>query len=157
MAPMPSPLCRTVKYGRVRIEVPSDAEGGAAVPTIEQALQDECRSELPGIYFAFGTAQLDDASDRALSEVVTVVKRHPKWSIAIEGHTDDIGSDAANQALAEARASAVRAYLLAHGVGGERVAARGFGETQPRESNSTLEGRARNRRVELVRPCEAAR
>jgi outer membrane protein OmpA-like peptidoglycan-associated protein len=83
-----------------------------------------------------------------------MLKRHPDWSLAIEGHTDSIGGAASNKALSERRAGAVRAALIsAFGIDASRLRASGFGATRPKESNATLDGRARNRRVEVVRPC----
>ena len=141
----------------VRVEVPGDAVGQAAITSVEQALDKECRAELPGIYFAFGTADLDRASDRTLEGIAQVLARHSDWKVSIEGHTDSVGSAAANQQLSLARAEAVRINLTVnHGINAQRLRASGYGASRPRESNSTLEGRARNRRVELVRPCAPA-
>jgi outer membrane protein OmpA-like peptidoglycan-associated protein len=137
----------------VRIETPQDPP----VRALEQQLSRNCRVEIPGIYFAFGTATIDGQSGRALAAVAQLLNARPDWSVLIEGHTDDIGSDAANMKLSQARADAVRTSLARnHAIAAGRLKAVGFGETRPRESNDTLEGRARNRRVELVRPCAAA-
>jgi len=97
---------------------------------------------------------LEPESGSALTGVAALLARHPDWSLAIEGHTDSIGGVASNQALSERRAEAVRSALVTqHRVTPSRLTATGFGATRPRESNATLEGRARNRRVELVRRC----
>jgi outer membrane protein OmpA-like peptidoglycan-associated protein len=134
----------------VRIETPKDKP----VRTLEQQLSKNCRVELPGIYFDFGTANLDAQSDSTLATLAQVLGAHPDWSVAIEGHTDNIGSDASNAALSQARADAVRTSLTQrYAIAAGRLKAQGFGETRPREANETLEGRARNRRVELARPC----
>ncbi|MEO7475752.1 MAG: OmpA family protein, partial [Gemmatimonadales bacterium] len=83
-----------------------------------------------------------------------LLARHPDWRATIEGHTDSVGTAEANQALSARRADAVRARLVgAHGTDGARLRTAGLGSTRPRESNATIEGRARNRRVELVREC----
>lgn len=126
-----------------------------AVPdAVEASLAKDCRAELPGIYFAFGSAALDPASAPALALLAAMLGRHADWSLAIEGHTDNVGSAAANQALSQQRAEAVRTALASRLSGGAaRLTATGFGATRPREPNTTLEGRARNRRVEVVRPC----
>lgn len=138
----------------VRIDVPREASGSQAGPSIEQALTSDCRAELSGVYFAFGTALLDDASNKTLTDVAGVLSRHSEWTVSLEGHTDNVGGDADNQKLSEARATAVREYLVgSRKIGAPRISAKGFGESNPRESNDTLEGRARNRRVELVRAC----
>ena len=120
---------------------------------LESALVKECRMELPGIYFEFNSAALAPASDNAIASLADVLKRHADWTATIEGHTDSIGGAKSNQLLSEGRADAVRARLVAAGVGVTRLTAVGHGATQPRESNATIEGRARNRRVELVRDC----
>ncbi|HLB08503.1 MAG TPA: OmpA family protein [Gemmatimonadaceae bacterium] len=128
------------------------------LPTKDLAVEDElkklCRAELPGIYFAFNSAALDPASEPALGAVSQLLTKHADWTFAIEGHTDNIGGDAANQVLSTQRAESVRAALVArYHVAPARLRSAGFGATRPREPNTTIEGRARNRRVELVRPC----
>ena len=122
---------------------------------LEGALVKECRMELPGIYFEFNSAALAPASDDAIASLAEVLKRHREWAATIEGHTDSIGGAKSNQLLSERRAEAVRARLVNGGVGATRLKAAGFGATRPRETNMTIEGRARNRRVELARDCSA--
>jgi OOP family OmpA-OmpF porin len=121
---------------------------------VESTLASACRVELPGIYFAFKSAALDPASDRTIASLARMLARHPDWKPTIEGHTDSIGSASANQVLSEQRAEAVRNRLVAgQRVDGARLHAAGYGGSRPRESNATIEGRARNRRVELIRDC----
>ena len=129
---------------------PGDGPGGM----LEQQLATVCRVELPGIYFAFKSALIDPTSDRALSQLASTLTRHPDWTLVVEGHTDSIGTTAANQMLSERRADAVRARLATkHGVDTRTWKTVGYGASRPREPNATIEGRARNRRVELVRDC----
>jgi outer membrane protein OmpA-like peptidoglycan-associated protein len=78
------------------------------------------------------------------------VLAHPGLMLQIEGHTDSVGGDQMNQQLSERRADSVRDFLIAQGVAGSSVTAKGFGKTQPVASNDTAEGRQKNRRVELV-------
>jgi len=132
----------------IRIDLPTkDA-------TVERELATSCRAELPGIYFAFNSAALDPASEPALAEVSKLLAKHADWTFAIEGHTDNIGGDASNQTLSTHRAESVRDALTArYHIAPARLRSAGFGATRPREPNTTIEGRARNRRVELVRPC----
>jgi outer membrane protein OmpA-like peptidoglycan-associated protein len=122
--------------------------------SIPQRLLASCRYELPGAYFDFATAHLAPRADDVLAKVAEVLTQQPAWQFVIEGHTDNVGGDASNLELSRARAQAVRDRLVnQHGITSARLAIAGFGETRPRESNDTVEGRARNRRVELVRAC----
>ncbi len=137
---------------RAAMDQPGKLPGGSGA--LEGALGTSCRVELPGIYFAFNSAELDPASDAAIAALAEVLERHPDWSGTIEGHTDSVGTRAANLALSERRAAALRDRLVStHKVDPARLDTKGFGSSRPRESNSTIEGRARNRRVELVRAC----
>ena len=145
-------------FQMVRADLPDSqsGKGGATLDgrLIEEELVKRCRMELPGVYFAFGTADIDPISDRALAELATTLTSHPGWKMTVEGHTDSVGTDAANLTLSKRRAEAVRARLAErHGVDTKAWGATGYGSTRPKESNATIEGRARNRRVELVRDC----
>jgi len=145
-------------FQMVRADLPDSqpAKSGASADSglLEEELAKRCRLELPGVYFAFGTAAIDPISDRALAELARSLAGHPDWKVTVEGHTDSVGTDAANQTLSSRRAEAVRARLAErHGVDTKAWGAAGYGATKPRESNATIEGRARNRRVELVRDC----
>jgi len=136
-------------FQTIRIDFPNPP-----VKREESELEKGCRMELPGVYFAFNSAVLEPASEPALTGLATMLQRHPDWSVTIEGHTDSIGTAASNEKLSTARAEAVRSALVEHhGVAPTRLATMGFGASRPRESNATIEGRARNRRVELSRQC----
>jgi outer membrane protein OmpA-like peptidoglycan-associated protein len=136
----------------VRIDRPATPAQRVTMQEVE--LETNCRLELPGVYFAFNSAELEQASDPAIAGVATLLQRHPDWTLTIEGHTDSIGNPQANQKLSVARAEAVRTALIQRSsVAAARLAAAGFGASRPRESNTTIEGRARNRRVELARNC----
>jgi len=131
----------------VRIDFPEKAR-------LEERLRESCRVEVPGIYFDFNRATLNPLSRTALSEIGGLLTRQPDWRITVEGHTDNVGSDAYNQDLSARRAAAVKDALVRdHAVGAARLTTTGFGESRPRETNETIAGRARNRRVELVRDC----
>jgi outer membrane protein OmpA-like peptidoglycan-associated protein len=140
---------------------PGGASGDAGLmapvaAALERELATSCRVELPGIYFAFNSAHIPPASDRAIATLADILARHPEWTATLEGHTDSIGTGEANKALSERRVQAVRARLLdRHQVNPTRLRVAGYGATRPREPNATIEGRARNRRVELVRDCQA--
>jgi OmpA-OmpF porin, OOP family len=104
-----------------------------------------------GIEFDTGQATLKPESQQVLAEVLKLLKSQPDWKLTIEGHTDSTGTRAGNQALSERRAQAVVAWLTQNGVPATRLVAAGLGDAKPIADNTTEEGRARNRRVELVR------
>jgi outer membrane protein OmpA-like peptidoglycan-associated protein len=79
------------------------------------------------------------------------LKEHPDWNIRVEGFTDNVGSREANVKLSSDRADAVMNWLAEHGIDRGRLSSKGYGESRPVASNSTEEGRAKNRRVQLVR------
>ncbi len=107
---------------------------------------------LKGIYFDFNQATIKiPESQEALQAAYTILKENPTIKVEIQGHTDNVGSDEYNQRLSERRAWAVVNYLVQQmGVDAARLIARGYGESQPKASNDTPEGRALNRRVEFV-------
>jgi len=102
------------------------------------------------VLFDTGSSTLRPAAREKLAKISGIVLAHPGLSLQIEGHTDSVGSDQMNQQLSERRADSVRDFLIAQGVAGSSVTAKGFGKTQPVASNDTAEGRQKNRRVELV-------
>ena len=90
------------------------------------------------------------ASVAILDEAVDTLKRNPEVRVEVDGHTDSKGTDAYNQKLSERRANGVYEYLISHGVPESQITGhKGFGESQPIDTNDTAEGRQRNRRVEL--------
>jgi outer membrane protein OmpA-like peptidoglycan-associated protein len=130
------------------------AGAGAPLEHVADALAERCRADVYGIYFDFNEATIRPESEPVLREIADALRRNPRWSIRIEGHTDSIGGAAANLALSKRRAAAVKdALVKQYGISAARLTTDGFGATRPRESNATLQGRARNRRVELVRAC----
>jgi outer membrane protein OmpA-like peptidoglycan-associated protein len=105
-----------------------------------------------GIRFATSSDALLGESTPTLKEIAAMLKAHPQLALTIEGHTDSAGSAAANQRLSEQRAAAVKAALVSsYGVDAARLTTQGFGASKPVMPNSTDEGRAANRRVELVK------
>ena len=105
-----------------------------------------------GIYFDFNSDHIRKESDPILKELGELLGRHPEWPLSINGHTDNVGGDAYNLGLSQRRAAAVvRALVDRHGLAAGRLRSAGFGASSPMEPNDTPEGRARNRRVELVR------
>jgi OOP family OmpA-OmpF porin len=85
-----------------------------------------------------------------LDQAIDTLKRYPNVRVEVDGHTDSVGTDAYNQKLSERRAHGVYDYLTSHGIEASRLdGPKGFGESQPIDTNDTAEGRQRNRRVEL--------
>ena len=133
----------------VRIDFPVKTDR-----TIEDALTRDCRVEVPGIYYDFDRATLKSESTPTLTTIAEMLRRQPQWRLSIEGHTDNSGTDAYNQDLSIRRAAAVKAALVRDfAIVSDRLTSAGFGESRPVETNDTIAGRARNRRVELVRDC----
>jgi len=119
---------------------------------IEQQLGGEQHIDVYGIYFDVNSDRLRTESDPVLRELADALQRNPQWQVTINGHTDAIGSAESNLDLSKRRSEAVRSALVErYGVAAERLSARGYGATMPKDTNETPEGRARNRRVELVR------
>ena len=106
--------------------------------------------ELEGVYFDFDKATIKPEGKVVLNEAAALLQKHERVVVEVAGHTDSVGTDAYNQGLSERRANAVRDYLTGKGVKASRLTARGYGESRPVASNDTKEGRAENRRVELV-------
>jgi outer membrane protein OmpA-like peptidoglycan-associated protein len=101
------------------------------------------------ILFDVDSWSLRPESRATLRDLATNFQRYPDNLIDVEGHTDSTGTTAHNQTLSENRAGSVRDYLIAEGVPGRNVTARGYGESQPKATNETPEGRQLNRRVEI--------
>lgn len=105
---------------------------------------------LPGLFFDSGKSVLKAGARNTLSRIADQLRINDQLSIAIEGHTDSVGTEALNQTLSEKRAAAVRDYLVARGIPTDRMTVTGLGETTPVATNDTPAGRQQNRRVELV-------
>jgi outer membrane protein OmpA-like peptidoglycan-associated protein len=134
----------------VKVSYPSDHT--AAATRIEHDLAKEGRAIVYGIYFDFGSERIKEESITTLAEIARVFQQNPSWSLAVEGHTDNIGGDAYNLDLSRRRAAAVKQELVArYKIDGRRLQTNGYGASRAKETNDTLEGRARNRRVELVK------
>jgi uncharacterized membrane protein YgcG len=127
------------------------AAGGSS-SQIERELAESGKADVYSIYFTFNSDVLRPESEPTLKEIADVLKKHPDWKLGVNGHTDGIGSDDYNLDLSKRRAAAVRAALVTrYGIAGTRLTTAGYGKTQPKDKNATLEGRAKNRRVELVK------
>ena len=131
---------------------PLDGNAPAATGVIEQALADKKPVDIYSIYFAFNSDAIREESEPTLKEIAEVLRRHPDWKLQVNGHTDGVGSDQYNLDLSRRRAAAVKDTLVKrYAIDASRLTTAGFGKSQPKDTNDTLEGRARNRRVELMR------
>jgi outer membrane protein OmpA-like peptidoglycan-associated protein len=102
------------------------------------------------VLFASGKSQLLTGSHVQLQQISKALKSMPGRRIMIEGHTDSVGSDATNQSLSQARADAVKAFMIRNGIDSSQIDAIGVGESRPVADNASAEGRANNRRVEII-------
>jgi outer membrane protein OmpA-like peptidoglycan-associated protein len=102
------------------------------------------------VLFAFDKSNLSDDSKASLNKLVKVLNSYSDTNIEVQGHTDSKGSTSYNQNLSAQRASVVTDYLDRNGIMQSRLAVKGFGESSPKYTNETSEGRAQNRRVEFL-------
>ena len=134
--------------------VPAAASSGptTAADKMERELAKQGRTVVYGIYFDFASDRLKPESQPVLADIARVLQQNPSWALGVEGHTDNIGGDQYNQDLSKRRAAAVkRALVSQYKIDAGRLDTSGFGASRPKDTNATLEGRARNRRVELTR------
>jgi outer membrane protein OmpA-like peptidoglycan-associated protein len=124
--------------------LPVPAAGGAGTPPVAKPIV------LKNIFFETGSAALLEESRMELARLKKLLDENPALKIQINGHTDDVGSEADNLRLSEDRAKAVHDHLTQNGIDANRLKYKGFGETAPATSNDTEEGRRQNRRTEYV-------
>jgi outer membrane protein OmpA-like peptidoglycan-associated protein len=142
---------RVVKIS-YRCAGPTRTAGEERIARLERALREQRRAVVYDLYFDFNSDVIREESEPTLREIAEVLRRNPDWTLSIEGHTDNVASDRYNLELSSRRAAAVKAALgTQFGIAGSRLTTAGFGESRPQDRNDTVEGRARNRRVELVR------
>ena len=119
---------------------------------LEQRLTVDKRIDVYGIYFDSASDRLRPQSEPVVADIAAVLAKNPSWKLDINGHTDNIGGDDANLKLSGMRAQSVKSALVQqYKIAPDRLNTAGFGASRPQASNETPEGRARNRRVELVR------
>ncbi len=127
----------------IKNEVPS-----AKVERVGEGIVVEFESN---VLFGFDSYEINPSADENLHNLITILNKYPDTNIEIQGHTDSTGSESYNQTLSEKRANAVAAHLTGdHGINYNRVKTKGFGESMPKYSNSTDQGRSQNRRVEFL-------
>ncbi|WP_109488483.1 OmpA family protein [Occallatibacter savannae] len=119
---------------------------------LAEQLEKDGRAKVYDLYFDFRSDVLRPESGKIMNEIAQVTKQHPDWKLGVEGNTDNIGGDKYNLDLSQRRAAAVKTALTRqYGIAPDRLETNGFGASHPIDTNDTIEGRARNRRVELVR------
>jgi outer membrane protein OmpA-like peptidoglycan-associated protein len=118
---------------------PDSSDGGAMEDLNQRTL----------IHFDEGNAKLEPHVDAKLERVASELKKDPHLQVTIEGHSDSKGSPATNRKISEARANCVKSALISQGVAPSQIETYGFGSSEPLASNSTVDGRAENRRVEV--------
>ncbi len=127
------------------------ADAGAADDLARQ-LGKDCHVALYGVLFDFNKSTLKPESDAVLQHVLGLLQKDAGLKLEVQGHTDNVGNDAYNQKLSEARAKSVVAWLAGHGTAAGRLTFKGYGKTVPVAGNDDDAGRARNRRVEIAKP-----
>ncbi len=118
-------------------------------PEIKQEEQEVLNTAFANLEFETGKAVIAGSSFESLDKLAELLVTKTDWKLEIAGHTDNVGSDAANMTMSEKRAKAVGSYLNSKGVANDRLIVKWFGESQPIADNDTPEGRAKNRRVEM--------
>ena len=149
-----NPICLLYKQGDVfqvkivKITVPIEKP----VPQLEEQLAKQKKAIIYGIYFDFDKDTIKPESEPVLKEIVKAMTDNPDWKLHVDGHTDNIGGGARNLDLSKRRAASVKSALVErYHISADRLTTNGFGASSPIDRNDTLEGRARNRRVELSR------
>ncbi len=138
-------------YQTIITEQEMKQEVTADASSLKDELEKSGHVAVYGILFDTGKATLQPSSESTLSEIVKLMQDNADLKLRVEGHTDNVGGTAANQALSQKRAETVKNWLVSHGIAEDRLVAKGFGDTEPVADNSTDEGKSKNRRVELAK------
>ena len=132
------------------IKFTAGSAGSQMMDFVKGGFKGDGRFTFKNLTFASGSAKIDGATAVEVDNMASILKAYPGVSVSIEGYTDSQGPDDSNLQLSEARAQAVMARLIGKGISGDRIMAKGFGEADPKGDNNTAEGRAMNRRIEMV-------
>lgn len=146
-------LPETLQVVQIELPPPLAVSAGQPAPTpMEQALAQRKPVEVYGIYFDFNSDVIKPQSERVLQQIAAILQKNPDWKLSVGGHTDNVGGDAFNLDLSKRRAAAVKnALVTRYKITPGRLDTSGYGASRPVAANDTIEGRARNRRVELER------
>ncbi len=118
-------------------------------PEVTKAVQKQLNVYAKTILFDTGKATIKAESTSTLVDIIQILNEYPNAKFTVEGHTDSVGRESTNQRLSESRALSVKDFLVDKGVEEFRLSAVGYGETRPIATNTTVTGRAQNRRVEI--------
>ena len=118
-------------------------------PEMKPEDKEAIKAAFENLLFETGKDIIKSSSYPSLRELANVLKKYPETSLKLEGHTDNQGDDDSNLDLSQRRADAVKNFLMNNGVPGNRITAKGYGETRPVDTNDTATGRTHNRRVEM--------
>ena len=144
----------TTDFGSHEVRVKVCVGKGSAADTATYDNQPQVGTiALIDVHFDVAKSTIRDESRGAIQEVVDLMNRYPSMTIELRGHTDSnnsTGDPQYNQKLSQARAEAVRDFMINAGINGSRISAKGFGESVPVATNETAEGRQKNRRTEFV-------
>jgi len=126
-------------------------EDGCPDKKPEIVFEEKAAIILDGVNFASGSSELTESAKEVLGKVVRTLEDYPEMTLEINGYTDNTGSLAFNMKISKRRAESVKNYLINQGIQADRLTSNGYGPENPIESNSTREGRAKNRRIEFFR------
>jgi len=138
--------------GGVNLSVPE----GSINYNLARFLGDASATDVPKTFafdhlnFVSGSTQLTPDSVKTVNDLAQVLKAYPHAQVQLVGHTDNTGSPGANQTLSQGRADAIKGILTNQGISGDRISTNGYGQDRPIASNDSEDGRARNRRIELI-------
>ena len=132
------------------------ADAGSVTKTMSADLKKNCHVALYGVLFDFDKSTLQPVSDAVLEKILALLKQDAALKLEIQGHTDNVGNEAYNLKLSDARARSVVTWLTQHGIAAARLTSKGYGMSKPIAPNTNDEGRAKNRRVEIADPHCAA-
>lgn len=124
-------------------------DGGCPPVKLEDAERAMLEKAMKSVEFQTGSAALKPSSRAVLNQIVGLMGKYRVYKVNIDGHTDNVGERAKNQALSQARAKSCYDYLVKAGVAKHRISYKGYADRKPIDSNESLEGRDRNRRVEF--------
>jgi OmpA-OmpF porin, OOP family len=142
-------MVASVAYTTVEIPKLEPGEYFDEPVTVRIQYKPATKFTLDNVHFETGKSILQPSSYAELNEIVEYMKLNAQQVIEIAGHTDNVGQDADNLKLSQARAESVKNYLVKKGVAAARLKAKGYGASQPVADNSTVEGRQKNRRTEV--------